>query len=113
MSLIVFWRRYGPSAPRSFRLHPDAAVNADRLGVHVAVGDALDDHAGELLAGAEPMGEQHTLLEVRLELLAALALAVDRRVDQARRHRVDSNANGSEITSDRQRHADDAALGRR
>ena len=54
----------------SLRRHADAAVDADRLGVEVAVGDALDDHRGQLLRGAEALREQHALLQVGLERLA-------------------------------------------
>ena len=39
--------------------HPDAAVDADRLAVHVGVGDALDDHARELVRRRQPLGEEH------------------------------------------------------
>ena len=64
------------------RGHADAAVGADGLGVEVAVRDALDHDGGQLLGVAETGREQHALLEVRLERLAALAGPVDRRVDQ-------------------------------
>ena len=46
----------------SLRRHADAAIDADGLGVHVAVGDALDDHRGQFLGGAEAVREEHALL---------------------------------------------------
>ena len=73
-----------PRAGRGLlRGHPDAAVDADDLAVHVGVGQALDHHRRELVAGAEALGEEHVLAEVGLERLRRLALAVDRGVDQA------------------------------
>ena len=56
-------------------------------------------------------GEQHRLPQPGLELLGLLALAVDGRVDQAGRDGVDPYGDRGEVSSDRERHADDAALG--
>src|SRR3546814_8467240 len=61
---------------RSLGWHPDSAVDADDLGVHVGIGDALDHHRGQLVGGAQALGEQHALAELRLECLGLLALAV-------------------------------------
>ena len=74
-------------ATGSLRGHADAAVDADRLGVEVAVGHALDDDRRQLLRVAEALREQHALLQVGLERLAVVAGAVDRGVDQARGRR--------------------------
>ena len=57
-----------------FRLHPDAGVDADRLGVHVAVGQQLDGQRGELGGVARAVREQHVLGQLGLERLGALAL---------------------------------------
>src|SRR4030095_2483621 len=65
---------------RSLRLHADATVAPDDLGVHVAVAQQLDRHRGELVGAAQALGEQHVALEAFLELLAAGAGAVDRGV---------------------------------
>ena len=58
--------------------HADAAVNANGFGVHVAVGDALNDHRGELLWVTEALREEDALLQVLFERFAVFALAVDR-----------------------------------
>ena len=66
------------------RLHPDAGVDADRLGVHVRVGQQLDRQRGELGRPTQAVREEHVLGQLALERLGALARAVDRRVDQPR-----------------------------
>src|SRR5690242_733355 len=91
----------------SLRLHADAAVDADGLGVHVTVRDQLDRERRELLGRAEAVREEHADLESLLELLRALALPVDRRVDQTGRDGVHPDADGGEVSRDRQGHADD------
>ena len=50
------------------------------LAVHVVVGEELHNHRGQLVGGAQPLGEQHSLSQAGLELLALLTGAVDRRV---------------------------------
>ena len=57
------------------RGHPDPAVHADDLTVHVGVGQALHDHRGQLVGHPEPLGEEHRLAELGLERLGVLALA--------------------------------------
>src|SRR4051794_20674001 len=79
---------------KSFRLHADAAVDADRLAVHVTVGDELDGERREFLGRAEAMREQHVLLELLLEGVGAFALPVDRGVDEPRGDGVDADADG-------------------
>ena len=56
------------------------------------------------------MREEHTLFEVRLKRFAALALAVDGCVDEARRNSVDADTRRRQVTSDWQGHAHNAAL---
>jgi glutamate N-acetyltransferase / amino-acid N-acetyltransferase len=104
----------------AIRGHADAAVDPDGLGVHVAVGDALDSTIErELARGRRRRGAWGTARpsalgeQVLLERLAGLALAVDRGVDQARGDGVDPDADGREVAGDRQGHADHAALGGR
>src|ERR687897_1282844 len=97
----------------SLGLHAHATVDADDLGVHVAVAEQLDGHARELVGGAEALGEEHVALELLLELLAGLALAVDRRVDEAGRDAVHPDSDRGQVAGDRQRDADHAALRRR
>src|SRR5581483_7356739 len=70
------------------RLHADAAVDTDRLRVHVAVRDQLDGERRELVRRAQPVREQDTGLEALLELLRALTLPVDGRVDESGRDGV-------------------------
>ena len=60
---------------------------------------------------AEALREEHAGLQALLELLGGLAVAVDRRVDQAGEDGVDPDADGREVAGDREGHADDAALG--
>ena len=48
--------------------HPDPAVDADGLGVHVAVRHELDHHRRQLFFVTEPRREQHAGLELGLEL---------------------------------------------
>src|SRR5680860_314877 len=91
--------------------HPDAAVDADGLGVHVGIGHALDDHAGQLVGRTESLGVQHALAELGLERLGVLPLAVDRGVEQPWSDGVHADADGGEVTGHRQGHADDTALG--
>src|SRR5690606_28831526 len=106
--------RARPGAPAgSLRLHAHAAVEPDDLCVHVAVAQQLDGQRGELLGDAEALGEQHVLLQLLLEGLRGLALAVDRRVDQAGGDAVDPHADGGQVAGDGERHADDTALGGR
>ena len=72
-------RGCAPSGARQGRLsgltllrgHPDAAVDPDHLGVHVAVGEQLDGQRGELVGRAEALREEHALAELRLERLGA------------------------------------------
>src|SRR5690606_5013986 len=73
-----------PATDGSLRLEAETAVDADGLGVHVVVGDELEGHRRELVGGAEALREQHVALEVLLEGLRLVALAVDRGVDEAR-----------------------------
>src|SRR5687767_5390038 len=79
-------RSAGSEVDPSLGLHPDPAVDPDRLAVEVAVRDRLEDHRGELLGGAEPLREQNAALEAGLERLAGLTFAVDGGVDEAGRH---------------------------
>lgn len=95
------------------RWHPDAAVDADDLGVHVGVGDQFDHHRRQLVRLAEAVRKEHGLAQLRLECLGVLTLAVDRGVDQPRRHGVHADADRGQVTGHRQGQTDDAALGRR
>ncbi len=95
----------------SLGLEANAPVDADRLHVHVGVGDELDGHRGELVGGAEAVGEEHVALEVRLEGLRGVTLPVDGGVDEPGGDAVDSNADDGEVARHRVDHADHAALG--
>ena len=94
----------------SYSRHADAAVDPQRLAVHVVVGDELDHHRRQLVRGAQALGEEHALPQVRLELLRPLALPVDGRVDQAGCDRVHADPDGRQVARHGKRHADDAAL---
>src|SRR5690606_30131696 len=61
-------RRQRPGPHGSLRLHADAGVDADRLGVHVAVAQELGGEGGELAGLAEALGEEHARTEALLEL---------------------------------------------
>src|SRR5947209_15909889 len=76
----------------SLRLQPRAAVDAQHFGVHVGVGEQLDDHRRELLGPAEPLREEHIALERVLERLRRRALTVDRGVEQPGRDTVEAYA---------------------
>src|SRR6516165_10225117 len=104
----------GPAAARALlRLQARAGVQADDLGVHVAVREHLDGEGGELRGEAETLREQHIALELFLERLGAGALAVDGSVDEPGGYREDPGAHRGQVTGDGQGHADDAALRRR
>ena len=53
--------------------HPDAGVEADRLGVEVAVGQQLDRQRRELVRAAQALREEDDRAERRLELLGGIA----------------------------------------
>src|SRR5215469_3194905 len=95
------------------RLEPDAAVESDDLGVHVVVLNQRADQVRELSRRAHPLGEHDRGDQLRLEVLAAWGVAVDRRVDDAGADRVDADADGRQVPGRRNRHTDDAAFGRR
>src|SRR5919206_3121329 len=95
----------------SLGLEADAAVEADDFGVHVVVLDQGTDEVGELRRPAHALGEDDRREELLLELLGLLALAVDRRVDDAGADRVDADADGGQVAGGGHGHADDAALG--
>ena len=94
-----------------FRRHPDASVYPDGFAVHVGVRDEVHHHERQLFARTQTLGEQDALTEVGLELVAGFALALDRRVDQAWSHGVDSNANRGKVAGDREGHPHDTSLG--
>src|SRR6516165_7339450 len=92
-------------------LEPDAAVEADDLGVHVVVLDQRPDQVRELGRGAHPLGEDHRRGHPGLELLAARATAVDGRVDDAGGDGVHPHPDRGEVAGRGKGHADDPALG--
>jgi len=103
----------GGGGPPRLGLHADAGVQADALGVHVAVAQQLDGHGGELGRVAKPFREEHSDAEALLELLGTFARPVDRCVDESGEDGVDPHADGSEVAGHGQRHTHDAALGGR
>lgn len=81
----------------SLRLEADAAVETDRLAVHVVVLDQGLDEVGELRRLAHPLRERDGRGELGLERLRGLALAVDRGVDDAGADGVDPDADRGEV----------------
>ncbi|MDT3441528.1 hypothetical protein QOZ89_18270 [Pseudofrankia sp. BMG5.37] len=69
-------------APVLLGLEAGAGVDADDLGVQVAVGEQLDGQGGELVRGAEAVREEDVALQLVLERSGARAFAVDRGVDE-------------------------------
>ncbi|KAG1648463.1 hypothetical protein GQR58_029801 [Nymphon striatum] len=80
------------------------------FSIHVRVRDEFHNHGGEFVAVSEAWREQDRLTEVSLELVALFTGAVDRRVDKTRSNGVHTDASSSQVTSDRQGHANHAAL---
>ena len=76
-----------------FRLHPDAGVETNRLGIHVTVREQLDGQRRELAAIAESLGEQDSGTEACFELIGRFARAVDGRVDESGQDAVRAHAN--------------------
>src|SRR5690348_11649376 len=95
----------------SLGLEADTAVETDDFGVDVVVLDQGADEVGELRRAAHALGEDDRRDELLLELLGLLALAVDRRVDDAGADGVDADADGGQVAGGGHGHADDAALG--
>src|SRR4051812_40863715 len=81
----------------SLGLEADTAVEADGLGVDVVVLDQRAHQVRELGRLSHALGEDHRRGELLLELLGLLALAVDRRVDDAGADGVDPDADGGEV----------------
>src|SRR3546814_4361385 len=75
------------------------------------ISDWSSDVCSSDLGEAEAVGEEHVALQLLLERLGGLALAVDRGVDEAWGDAVDADAGGGEVAGDGEGHADDTALG--
>ena len=95
---------------RLFRLHSDPRVDADRLGVHVAVGEQFHAQAGELVGVAEPLGKEDPRAESSLELLGVGSGPVNGRVDETRQNAVRPHADDREVARQRQRQTDHSPL---
>src|ERR1700733_543067 len=88
-------------------LEPDAAVEADDVGVHVVVLDQRPDQERELGRRAHALGEDDGRDQALLELLAGLAGAVDRRVDDPGADRVDPHPDRGQVAGGRPGRAGD------
>src|ERR1022692_1766803 len=97
----------------SLGLEPDAAVEADHLGVHVVVLDQGPHQMAELGCGSHPPGEDDRRGQPGLELVASRTRPVDRRIDDARTDGVHPDADGGQVPGGWHGHSDDPALGRR
>ena len=93
------------------RRHADRAVEADRLAVQHLVLDDREREVRELVRDAEPRGERDAGAQ-RLAVLLG-ERRQKRRVEEARRDRVDADAAAGEVAGGRKGEADDAGLRRR
>src|SRR5215469_1531556 len=98
---------------RLLGLEPDAAVEADDLGVHIVVLDQRADKVRELSSCAHSLGENDRSGQLGLELIAGGPAPVNRGVDDPRADRVHADPDRRKIARRRNGHADDAALGGR
>src|SRR6478735_1037893 len=99
------------SRKRSSGRHPDRAVEADHFTVQHRVLDDVHGERAVLVGVAEPSRVWHLLTERLLRLLGQRAQ--QRRLEQPRRDRADTDQFAGQVAGDRQRHADNATLGRR
>src|SRR3954452_4885228 len=99
------------SASRLPRRHADCAVEADDLAVEHGVGHDLLDQRRVLARVAEAARVRHLLAQRVLRLLRQTL--EHRRQEQPRCDGDDPDQLVGEVARDRQRHADDAALGGR
>ena len=91
-------------------LHANASVDTDGRGVHVTVGEQLDRERRELARVPEPLREEDARAETRLELIRCGTAAVDRGVDEPGQDAVRAHADRGDVTCERQREPNDAAL---